>query len=219
MWRHPITKFGYFIIADISGYTKFVTETEALHAKGILEQLFSSMIKTIKAPLAIAGFQGDAIFAYSLDDDLVSKQYLLDFVEKIYCGFAGSRDKIQINSGSKCNACGGVSALDLKVVIHYGEYLEQETGQGTELLGKDVNKAFRLLKNSVHEELGFTAYTLLPKNRLPKWSWISSLPIVPVSLRISSTFVPPLVWCILFTACRKNIATPNKPRSPRMRGF
>ena len=39
---------GYLLIADISGYTKFLAETELAHAKGILEDLFDEMLADLK---------------------------------------------------------------------------------------------------------------------------------------------------------------------------
>ena len=46
-------KTAYFVIADISGYTKFMSETAIEHAKGILESLFGSLLPAIRSPLTI----------------------------------------------------------------------------------------------------------------------------------------------------------------------
>ena len=44
---------GYLLVADISGYTKFLAETELAHAKGILEDLFDAILPGFKAPVKI----------------------------------------------------------------------------------------------------------------------------------------------------------------------
>ena len=60
----------------------------------------------------------------------------------------------------ECNACRRIPDLDLKVLIHFGEYLRQDVGGIAELLGSDVNLAHRLLKNHISEATGWRAYLL-----------------------------------------------------------
>ncbi|WP_171124897.1 MULTISPECIES: DUF2652 domain-containing protein [unclassified Ruegeria] len=154
-------KTAYFVIADISGYTKFMSETAIEHAKGILEALFGSMIPSIRSPLAVSGLQGDAIFAYALESEVVSQQFILDFAEQLYCVFAHAKEKMLINTSCSCDACSTVDSLELKIVVHHGECIVQKTGDREELAGQDVITAFRLLKNGVKERTGLTAYTLI----------------------------------------------------------
>ncbi len=42
---------GYLIIADISGYTAFLTQTELEHSQGILESLFQNLLEQMRPPL------------------------------------------------------------------------------------------------------------------------------------------------------------------------
>lgn len=53
---------GIFVIADITGYTAFLTQSELDHAHEILKTLFDTLLNNIKTPLQISNFQGDAIF-------------------------------------------------------------------------------------------------------------------------------------------------------------
>lgn len=154
-------KNGFFFIADISGYTKFLAETEIKHAKGILESIFNAMLPSLEMPMELSGMRGDAIFAYAIDSEIVSNQFILDMAEKIYCVFSTARDKIEINSSCQCGACTKVNDLDLKVIIHHGEFIVQESKGTKELAGTDVNAVFRLLKNSVEENTGLNAYALI----------------------------------------------------------
>lgn len=45
---------AFFVIADISGYTKFMAETAIEHAKGILESLFGDLVPAVRDPLKIS---------------------------------------------------------------------------------------------------------------------------------------------------------------------
>ena len=159
---------AFFVIADISGYTKFMAETEITHAKGILEELFGAVIPTIRAPMTISGLQGDAVFAYAFESDVMTKQFIIDFAEQVYCAFAKAKERIEINNACPCSACSKVSDLELKLVVHHGECVMQETNGRTELAGTDVITAFRLLKNKVKERLGLSAYMLITCDALQK---------------------------------------------------
>jgi hypothetical protein len=66
-----------------------------------------------------------------------------------------------LNTSCPCDACVNVEDLELKVVVHHGECVIQETGGRQELAGQDVITAFRLLKKSVKERTGLNAYTLV----------------------------------------------------------
>ena len=52
-----------FFIADISGYTKFMTSKRKYlaHAQVIITELMKSIIAEIKIPLHIAEVEGDAV--------------------------------------------------------------------------------------------------------------------------------------------------------------
>ncbi len=154
-------KTAYFVIADISGYTKFMAKTPIEHAKGILESLFGDLVPAIRAPLAVSGLQGDAVFAYAFESDVMSKQFILDFAEQLYCVFARAKEKMLLNTSCPCDACANIGDLELKIVVHHGQCVIQQTGDREELAGQDVITAFRLLKNSVKERTGLNAYTLI----------------------------------------------------------
>lgn len=152
---------GYFVISDISGYTQFLTQSELEHAKGILEALFKALIARIEAPLAISNFQGDAILCYAPEGAVAQRQAIVDAVENIYCAFAETQEQMAHNTSCSCNACRNIPKLDLKFIVHYGEYLVQSLGGRQELAGPDVIMAHRLMKNDVTEQTGIGAYALV----------------------------------------------------------
>ncbi|MDA0785589.1 MAG: DUF2652 domain-containing protein [Proteobacteria bacterium] len=159
---------AFFVIADISGYTKFMSETEITHAKGVLESLFDAIVPAIRAPLSVGGLQGDAVFAYAFESSVMTKQFIMDFAEQLYCNFAQCKEQMVINTGCGCGACTTIDSLDLKIVVHHGECIIQQTDGRDEVAGKDVITAFRLLKNSVKERTGLDAYMLISCDALRK---------------------------------------------------
>ena len=161
-------KSRHLLIADISGYTKFLAETELAHAKGILEDHFDASLPVFKVPVKISGLRGDAVFSYAIDDDIVSNQFILDVTDKNYGAFAEKKDHIKINTTCSCAACQSMGDLDLKVFIHHGEFAFQKSGNTEELAGTDVITLFRLMKNDVVEKTGINAYALITQDAVNK---------------------------------------------------
>ena len=58
--------------------------------------------------------------------------------------------------------------LDLKFVVHYGEYVLQNLTGKDKPVGSDVNLAHRLLKNRVQEKTGWRGYVLFTHSSLAK---------------------------------------------------
>ncbi|HET9907935.1 MAG TPA: DUF2652 domain-containing protein [Anaerolineales bacterium] len=154
---------GYFIITDISGYTEYLTESELDHAHEILQSLFDAQLKQIKFPLKISGFRGDAIFMYTPEACFVNPQSFIETLENLYFEFLESAQQMQFNTTCPCNACRNIHKLDLKMCIHYGEYIIQKLGDREELLGADVIVPHRMLKNHVLEQTGIRSYALFSK--------------------------------------------------------
>jgi uncharacterized protein YndB with AHSA1/START domain len=151
---------GYFILTDISGYTEFLTKSELDHAQDALQNLFDVQLAHIKHPFVISGFRGDAIFLYVPDSNFCEPQTILESLENLYFVFADSLRQMIYNTTCTCRACQNMSKLDLKMVIHYGEYVIQKLGDREELLGADVIVPHRMLKNSVIEKTGIESYAL-----------------------------------------------------------
>jgi hypothetical protein len=151
---------GYFIITDISGYTEFLTRSELDHANEILQSLFDAQLKLVKHPFIISGFRGDAIFMYVPETNFVQAQSFIEALENFYIVFEDTLRQMQFNTTCTCRACKNMGMLDLKMCIHYGEYLVQKLGDREELLGADVIVPHRMLKNSVIEKTGIKAYAL-----------------------------------------------------------
>ena len=151
---------GYFVVADISGYTSFMAETELLHAQGILRDLLDSVVERLTPTLTLAEIEGDAVFAYIPAERITRGETLLELIEATYAAFRDRLFAMQRQIDCVCAACQSASQLDLKFVAHYGEYVEQHVAGKHKPVGSDINLIHRLLKNSVAQKTGWKAYAL-----------------------------------------------------------
>ena len=151
---------GFLIIADITGYTRFLTGSELDHAQGVLEDLFAVILERLKSPLALSNIQGDAFFAFANDDATLAPGQILDSIEALYFGFRERLTSIIDNTTCPCRACSNVGKLDLKFIVHHGEYVTQTIADRRELTGPDVILVHRLVKNDVAEQTGISSYAL-----------------------------------------------------------
>jgi len=152
---------GYFIITDITGYTSFLSQSELDHAQHILNALFDSQLKSIKPPLVISGFRGDAILCYVPESSASNGAIIYSQINRIYDAFKSKIDEMQVDPPCSCRVCSTISLLDLKIFVHFGEYLIQKMGESKELLGSDVIVAHRMMKNNVVKATGMKSYLLL----------------------------------------------------------
>ena len=58
-------KNGYFILADISGFTSFMEETEIAQSSNILRNIIELIIGNFTPTMKLAEVEGDAVFAYA----------------------------------------------------------------------------------------------------------------------------------------------------------
>lgn len=151
---------GFILIADITGYTSYLTRSELEHAKGTLTELLELLIDHTPPPLIVAQLEGDAVMSYGLREGFVSGQTFIEMIEETYVAFRRAIELMVLNNTCQCNACANVSSLDLKVFLHFGSFAIQELDDREQLVGSDVNLVHRLLKNSVTSTTGISAYVL-----------------------------------------------------------
>lgn len=154
------TQQGYLLIADITGYTMYLSQSELEHAQEVLQTLLELLIDHTKPPLVISRLAGDAVISYSLQGKALQGQTFVELIENTYVAFRRAIELMVLNNTCQCNACANLSSLDLKFFVHYGAFGLQRLGAHDELVGSDVNLIHRLLKNQVTEVLGVRAYTL-----------------------------------------------------------
>lgn len=143
-----------FFLADISGYTRYLSDTELEHAQDILSDLLETVVTGTKGSFEVNKIEGDAVFCLGEP----SGPQLVATIESCFFAFHQRADSIEILSSCECAACRTAPQLDLKFVIHHGEYSTHQVAGGTELVGPEVVTAHRLLKNTISERLGADGY-------------------------------------------------------------
>ena len=155
---------GALVIADISGYSKFIAQTEVDHSWSILHELLDTMVRTLQGRMDVSQVEGDAILfitGLSMADVIAS-------VEQTFIAFHRRLRDMQAVTTCPCAACANIGVLKLKFVVHHGTFSRQRLGNVEQLHGTDVIVAHRLLKNKVpsKEYLLVTdaVLTLLPED-------------------------------------------------------
>ncbi len=163
------TEDGVLVLADISGFTAFVTATELEHGPPIIADLLGEVMRRLSPPLEIQEVEGDAVFALGPDRALAPPAILLDVLEDAFVAFRNRQRELQADESCSCNACRNVSNLDLKIVAHHGRFLRQMVGNRSQAAGVNVILAHRLLKNGLK---GRRAYILLTEAAL-RWAGVN----------------------------------------------
>jgi hypothetical protein len=159
---------GYLVLADLSGYTSFMATSELDHAQGILDNIVALLRRHLTPALNLAEVEGDAVFLYVPGHRLSRGETLLELVERSYAAFRDKQRTMMRNVTCPCQACQAVPTLDLKFVVHAGEYaLLRPTGTAKPV-GSAVNLAHRLLKNGVADDTGWRGYALFTEDALER---------------------------------------------------
>ena len=163
---------GALVLADISGYTGFMTGVEQEHgvdfsggipaAYSVLAALLDTVIRGVEPDFSLVKLEGDAVFAAAPAARLDGQgERVLDELGTMYRAFVDSRTRAIPASDHVCTACPAVAHLDLKVVVHRGQAVRQTVGAGSDLLGPAVTIAHRLLKNTIRSRIGAHPYLFL----------------------------------------------------------
>ena len=163
----------YLLLADISGYTGFMSGVEEEHgvdfsggipaAYSVLGDLLGRRRRRRQAG-SRAGqarrrrrLRGRAGWPVSTARAIVSSRRST----ATYRSFIEARTRAIPANDHLCIACPAVAHLDLKVVLHRGQAVRQSVGSGSDLLGPAVTVAHRLLKNTVRDRIGARPYLFM----------------------------------------------------------
>jgi class 3 adenylate cyclase len=162
----------YLLLADISGYTRFMASVEEAHgvdldegipaAYPMLAALLDTIIAGVEPDLVVVKLEGDAVFAAAPATSLDGQgDRVLEKLGTMYRAFIDARTRAIPSSDHVCTACPAVASLDLKAVLHRGPAVRQTVGSGSDLLGPAVTVAHRLLKNTIRDRIGSRPYLFL----------------------------------------------------------
>ena len=162
----------YLLLADITGYTGFMTGVEHEHgvdfsagipaAYAVLGDLLDSVIEGLDPDFGVVKLEGDAVFAAAPAARLDGQgDRVVEALGSMYRGFLDRRTAAIPANDHVCIACPAVAHLDLKVIVHRGLSVRQTVGSGSDLLGPAVTIAHRLLKNTIRAQIGGRPYLFL----------------------------------------------------------
>ncbi|HEY6978079.1 MAG TPA: DUF2652 domain-containing protein [Chitinophagaceae bacterium] len=150
---------GLLFIPDISGFTRFINETEIEHSRLIIQELLEMLINVNQIGLEVSEIEGDAILFYKFGESPRLKE-LYQQVEKMFCTFHSHLIAYDQRRFCQCKACISAVDLTLKIVTHYGEFTSYNVKNFSKLIGKDIIVAHQLLKNDIEQH----EYWLITKN-------------------------------------------------------
>jgi hypothetical protein len=170
---------GLLFIPDISGFTRFVTESEINHSRVIIQELLELLINANQMGLEISEIEGDAILFYKFGEPPQLKE-LYQQVAQMFSQFHKNLMAYDQRRYCQCKACTSVASLSLKVITHYGEFTGYNVKNFSKLIGKDVIVAHQLLKNDIAQHEYWLVTEGLLNNRPPtdftEWmNWTDSM--------------------------------------------
>jgi len=143
------------ILADISGYTRFMLEnqTAAVHGQLCITELIETMLREVDIPLQLQEIEGDALFLYAAHpgDEAGWQDVLAQVRAKLPRFFEVFFDKMVPGTEATpcgCAICKNAKELKLKVIVHVGCAVFHAIAGRPQISGPDVILAHRLLKNS-----------------------------------------------------------------------
>ena len=171
---------GFLVIADLTGYTSYLSRSELEHAPTIAGDLLETIVGRLDPPFRLAKFEGDAAFFF-VEDGRADGSLLLDAVEASYLAFRRRLRSIDQATSCDCNSCRLAPRLDLKLFVHHGSYVRTRIAGRDELAGPDVILVHRLPKGAgamAAQGTGFALFT---------GAAIDGLGIEPKSLGLTAT--------------------------------
>ena len=81
---------GYLLLADISGYTAFLTGTELEHAHAIIHELTRLIRERLASPMRFVKVEGDAVSCYAEAAAFRAGERLGELIEACYFDFSNS---------------------------------------------------------------------------------------------------------------------------------
>jgi hypothetical protein len=142
---------GTLVLADLSGYTAYLSRGEIEHAPVIAGDLLETIVGRLEPPFRLAKLEGDAAFLF-VEDGRADGSLQLDAVEAAYFAFRRRLRSIDTATTCDCASCSLAPRLDLKLFVHHGAFVHSRIAGRDELAGPDVILAHRLLKGAVASE-------------------------------------------------------------------
>jgi hypothetical protein len=144
--RFEEIKPAFLYIPDISGFTKFINDTNLHESKKYIHDLLEVILDSNILNLKVAEIAGDAIVFYSTGTP-PNLTKLESQTKKTFLDFQKALKKIE----GENEFVNELHDLSLKIIVHYGDVATTEIKGVTKLIGSDLILAYRILKNNIKE--------------------------------------------------------------------
>lgn len=154
-------------IPDISGFTQFMSETDAGLNSKVIPSLLNEIIYTNEIGMEVSEIEGDAVLFYKRGELPTLKSLIAQcqlFYTQFYKQLKSLKDSFSdIKGGRKIP-----ETLGLKIILHYSKDVDSvQIGKHIKLMGEDVIIAHRLLKNEIKSD----EYLLLSQDLLDQYNF------------------------------------------------
>ena len=139
-------------IPDISGFTKFMSETDTELNSKVIPSLLNEIIYSNEIGLRVSEIEGDAVLFYKRGE-LPRLKDLIDQCKYFYTQFYKRLKTLETKHKHKDGSESIPETLGLKIILHYSEDVDSvQIGKHIKLIGEDVIVAHRLLKNDIKSD-------------------------------------------------------------------
>ena len=136
-------------IPDITGFTKFVNDTEVEHGRHIVTELLELIIDSDRLGMTVSEVEGDAVLF--INRPASSFEAVLEQARVTFEAFHSHLKRYETQRICGCGACHTAHLLSLKMIAHAGPIEIVAVHGFQKPYGSDVILAHRLLKNDVPE--------------------------------------------------------------------
>lgn len=152
-------------IPDISGFTKFMSESDSELSSKVIPSLLNKIIYSNEIGLRVSEIEGDAVLFYKTGK-LPTLSSLLNQCAFLYKQFYKELNLLKDKHVKEVGSYKIPKTLGLKIILHFGKEVETvQIGKHIKLMGEDVIIAHKLLKNKVQKD----EYILLSESLLKQY--------------------------------------------------
>ena len=155
-------------IPDITGFTRFVNDTEVAHGQHVVSELLELIIDSNRLNMTVAEIEGDAVLFYR--PSVPSAAEIMEQARSMFEAFHQHLKQYEHQRICECGACRSAPQLSLKIVAHAGAVELLKVKGFEKPYGSDVILAHRLLKNDVDESEYLLLTDAIPQEESPP-SW------------------------------------------------
>ncbi len=203
---------GLFLVPEITGTERFVSDVELTHSQHIMAELSGLLIDTHDLGLSLSELDGDALLFYGLGE-LPALEALEAQAARWIAGFHTRLDLLKRNIYCDCGVCLHVGELGLRVLGHYGEFGVQSMSSRSTVVGKEAILVRKLLQSagSVSNSLLLSPQLVARLGRSP--TGLEHYRSVPVTVPV---FGEVTLACRDYDHARREGAGPDQPVLPRL---